>query len=147
MTLSTYRLAFCRWISKHLATSQRIGARTKTLLAVLIFVISFSVRSLHGVDLEPMMHTPEQPGAGMSREFDSWAISMATGQGILMPRIEDKSDTSLLAVAPGYPIFLNAVYRTKARSFFTVQFVQNLLNSISPVLIFLIAGHLVSWRV
>src|SRR5262249_24963793 len=59
----------------------------------------------------------------------------------------DKSDTFLLAVAPGYPMFLSTVYRAKARSYFTVQLVQNLLNSISPVLLFLIAGHLVSWRV
>jgi len=121
--------------------------RTKFIFALLIFVISFSVKSLQAVDLEPAMHTAEQPGAGMSADFDSRAVSIVAGQGILMPDNQDRSDTALLAHAPGYSIFLSAVYSLKGRSYFTVQLVQNLINSVSPILIFLIAGNLISWRV
>jgi len=93
------------------------------------------------------MHTADQPGAGMSRDFDVRAVSIVAGHGILMPDNPDQSDTSLLAQAPGYSIFLSVVYSLKGRSYFTVQLVQNLINSVSPVLMFLIAGNLISWRV
>lgn len=139
--------AFRRWLCGALATRQRIRLRTKFAFALLIFVISFSVKSLHAVDLEPVMHTAEQPGSGMSRDFDSRAVSIVSGRGILMPGLADKSDTSILSHAPGYSIFLSAVYSVRSRSYFTVQLVQNAINSISPILIFLIAGNLISWRV
>lgn len=121
--------------------------RQKLVFALLIFVVSFSVKSLQAVDLEPVMHTPEQPGARMSSAFDARAVSIVAGQGILIPGNQDPSDTALLAHAPAYSIFLSAVYSIKGRSYFSVQLVQNLINSVSPVLIFLIAGNLISWRV
>jgi hypothetical protein len=124
-----------------------MSLRAKFIFALLIFVISFSVKSLQAVDLEPVMHTAEQPGPGMSSDFDSRAVSILAGQGILMPDNLDPSDTALLAHAPAYSIFLSAVYSLKGRSYFTVQMVQNLINSVSPILIFLIAGNLISWRV
>ena len=147
MKVSLHRFAFRRWLCRALATRQRMTLRTKFIFALLIFVISFSVKSLQAVDLEPVMHTAEQPGAGMSGDYDSRAVSIGAGQGILMPDNQDPSDTALLAHAPGYSIFLSAVYSLKGRSYFTVQLVQNLINSVSPILIFLIAGNLISWRV
>ena len=147
MKLALHRFAFRRWLCRALATRQRMTLRTKYVFALLIFVISFSVKSLQAVDLEPVMHTAEQPGAGMSGDYDARAVSIAAGHGILMPDNQDPSDTSLLAHAPGYSIFLSAVYSLKGRSYFTVQLVQNLINSVSPILIFLIAGNLISWRV
>ena len=124
-----------------------MSLRAKFIFALLIFAISFSVKSLQAVDLEPVMHTAEQPGPGMSSDFDARAVSILAGQGILMPDNLDPSDTALLAHAPAYSIFLSAVYSLKGRSYFTVQLVQNLINSVSPILIFLIAGNLISWRV
>lgn len=124
-----------------------MSLRAKFIFALLIFVISFSVKSLQAVDLEPVMHTAEQPGAVMSSDFDSRAVSILAGQGILMPDNRDQSDTALLAHAPAYSIFLSAVYSLKGRSYFTVQLIQNLINSVSPILMFLIAGNLISWRV
>jgi hypothetical protein len=124
-----------------------MSLRAKFIFALLIFVISFSVKSLQAVDLEPVMHTAEQPGPGMSSDFDARAVSILAGGGILMRDNRDPSDTSLLSHAPAYSIFLSAVYSLKGRSYFTVQLVQNLINSVSPILIFLIAGNLISWRV
>ena len=147
MKLALHRFAFRRLLCRALATRQRMTLGTKFVFALLIFVISFSVKSLQAVDLEPVMHTAEQPGAGMSADYDSRAVSIAAGHGILMPNNQDPSDTALLAQAPGYSIFLSVVYSLKGRSYFTVQVVQNLINSVSPVLMFLIAGNLISWRV
>lgn len=147
MKLAAQRFALTRWLCRTLATRRQIRFRTKFLFGLLIFLISFSVKSLHAVDLEPVMHTAEQPGAGMSREFDSRANSIVAGNGILLPDNQDPSDTTLLAQAPGYSIFLSAIYAVNGRSYFTVQLVQNAINSVSPVLLFLIAGNLISWRV
>jgi hypothetical protein len=139
--------AFRRWLCRALATRQRITSKLKLAFAILIFAFSFSVKSLQAVDLEPVMHTAEQPGAGMSRAFDERAVSIVAGQGVLFPENQDPSDTALLAHAPAYSIFLSAVYSLKGRSYFTVQLFQNVINSASPVLLFLIAGNLISWRV
>jgi hypothetical protein len=147
MKFAPYIFAFRRWLCRTLATRQRLRVKTKLIVSFVIFVISFSVKSLQAVDLEPTMHTAEQPGAGMSSDFDARALAIVAGQGILMRDISDPSDTSLLAHAPGYPIFLSAVYSVTGRSYFTVQLIQNAINSLSPVLLFLIAGNLISWRV
>jgi hypothetical protein len=99
------------------------------------------------VDLSPVMHTPAQPGGGMTTELDARAGSITDGHGILFPYNHDPSDTSLLGQAPGYPIFLGAIYSTLGRSYFNVQFIQNAINSVAPLMIFLIAGLLLGSRV
>ena len=147
MKLATHRFAFRRWLCRTLATRQRLSLKAKLIVGFLIFVVSFSVKSLQAVDLEPAMHTAEQPGALMSSDFDSRAVSILAGEGILMPDTPDPSDTALLSHAPAYSIFLSAVYSFRGRNYFTVQLVQNLINSVSPILMFLIAGNLISWRV
>ncbi len=147
MKLAIYRFAFRRWLCRTLATRQRISLRAKFIFALVIFAISFSVKSLQAVDLEPVMHTADQPGAVMTGDFDARAVSILAGEGILIPDNRNASDTSLLSQAPAYSIFLSAVYSLKERSYFTVQLVQNLINSVSPILMFLIVGNLISWRV
>ena len=147
MNLITNRFGYKRWLCETLATRERIRFRTKIILALSIFAISFCVKSLQAVDLEPAMHTPEQPGVRMSQDFDSRALSILAGHGVLMPVVRDPSDTELLSHAPAYSIFLSSVYALSGRNYFAVQLIQNLINSISPVLIFLIAGNLLSWRV
>src|SRR5262249_130501 len=59
----------------------------------------------------------------------------------------DATNTGLLVHAPGYGIFLGVIQKLFGGSYFTVQFLQNILNSFSAVLIFLIAALLISWRV
>ena len=121
--------------------------RTRVIVAVSIFVVSFSIRSLQAVDLSPMMYTSEQPFGGLSLTYDQRASSILEGEGILGPYDIEPSRTVWLAQAPGYSIYLSWVYRIAGRGFLKVQFVQNALNSLSPILIFLIAGSMLSWRV
>jgi len=147
MKLSHYRFKFQRWLCRTLATREQIRFRAKFIIGVGIFLLSFCVKSLHAVDLEPLMYTTEQIGAGMTSQFDSRAVAIVNGEGILLATIHDRSDTVVLSHAPGYSIFLSAIYATLGRNYFAVQLVQNAVNSLSPVLIFLIAGNLVSWRV
>jgi dolichyl-phosphate-mannose-protein mannosyltransferase len=150
MSFSGWRLAltgYRRWIVAALSTRQTLKARTKLILAVLIFVLAFAVRSLHAVDLAALMYTTEQPFNGLTEGYDRRAASIQNGEGILGPYNVEPSDTIWITQAPGYSIFLSGVYSILGRDFFGVQLVQNAVNSVSPVLIFLIAGSLISWRV
>src|SRR5262249_33961178 len=120
---------------------------TKLGLALVLFLLSFSIRALQSVDLAPVMYTEAQPGWGMSAEYARDAQLKLDGSGLLMPRNRDPEDTSLLARAPGYSIFLSAVYSGLGASYFYVQITQNFVTSISVILICLIAASLISWRV
>ncbi|HXG95351.1 MAG TPA: glycosyltransferase family 39 protein [Blastocatellia bacterium] len=140
-------LAFRRWTVGAMAARQRITPRAKLIIALSIFLLAFAVRSLHAVDLAPQMYTSEQPFNGLTENYDLRAVSITNGEGLLGPYNIDPSDTRWLGQAPGYSIFLSAVYSTLGRNFFTAQLVHNILNSFSAVLIFLIAGSLISWRV
>jgi hypothetical protein len=104
------------------------------------------VKSLYAVDLAPVMYTAEQPAAGMAREYDAQALSIIDGHGLLIPDDQPRSDTSLLEHPPGYSIHLSAIYKLLGRNYFVVQLIQNVINSFSPVLLFLIAGTLFGWR-
>ncbi|HWO00798.1 MAG TPA: glycosyltransferase family 39 protein [Blastocatellia bacterium] len=125
----------------------RLKTRGKLTLALLIFAVSFSVKALVAVDLSPVMHTTAQVHGGMALRYHRDAVSIVEGRGLLVPDNWDSSDTQLLARPPGYPIYLSAIYATLGKSYFNVQLVQQVLNSISPILIFLIAGRLLSWPV
>jgi 4-amino-4-deoxy-L-arabinose transferase-like glycosyltransferase len=129
-----------------LGARKKMRRRTKLLLAALIFLVSYTTKSLQSADLAPVMYTTGQPFGGLTQGYDLRAVSILEGEGLLGPRVEP-SQTQWVARPPGYSIFLSAVYRIAGRDFFKVQLVQNALNSISPVLIFLIAGTLISWRV
>ncbi len=93
------------------------------------------------------MYTAEQPFARLTYSYDQRAAAIVQGEGLLGPYDIEPTDTRALARAPGYAIFLSAIYAVVGRDFFKVQIVQNLLNSISAVMIFLIAGAVISWRV
>ncbi|HXG66782.1 MAG TPA: glycosyltransferase family 39 protein [Blastocatellia bacterium] len=122
-------------------------ARTKLLLALAIFLVSFVVKSLHAVDFAPLMYTSEQPMGGLTELYDLRAVSMVEGHGILIPDDQKPSNTGLLSFAPGYSIFLGAIYASLGRNFFTAQAIQNAVNSLTPVALFLLAGMLIGWRV
>jgi hypothetical protein len=125
----------------------RLGTRAKVAISILLFAVSFSIRSLHAVDLQPVMYTKDEPGRGMSGQYDQEASSIFSGRGILVPDNWDPSNTSLLVHAPGYPVFLAVVYMLNRRSYFYAQLVQNIVNSFGPVIMFLLAGELLSWRI
>jgi hypothetical protein len=139
--------ALRRWLSSALATANPMNAGTKLIVAVSLFVVSFATKSLQAVDLESVMYTTEQPFGGLTALYDERAVSILNGDGLLGPYDIKPSVTIGLAQAPGYSIYLSGIYSAAGRDFFRVQLVQNALNSVSPVLIFLIAGVIVSWRV
>src|SRR6266571_7362881 len=112
-----------------------------------LFLIAFAVRSLHALDLAPLLHTPRMPGVRMTHRYDEAALSMVRGEGILFPDLRDPSDTRPLARPPGYPLFLSLMYSVAGRSFFVVQLVQNVVDSVGAVLIFLVAERILGWRV
>jgi hypothetical protein len=130
-----------------LGKPDRFGLRSKLIIAGLLFLFSFSVKSLHAVDLAPTLHTNEQLHSGMAGEYLRDAQSILRGHGLLIPDNQDPSDAGLLVHAPGYSILLSGIYYLFGGSFFTVQVVQNLLASVSVLMLFLIAGKIVSWRV
>jgi hypothetical protein len=128
-------------------TRDSLSRRTKILIAVLVFFLSFAIKSLYSVDLAPLMYTSDQPAGGMSLQCDQWAASIVQGRGILTLEKRDAGDTSMLARAPGYPAFLSWIYSTCQRSYFVVQLAQNVINSASPVLAFLIGCELLGWQI
>jgi hypothetical protein len=93
------------------------------------------------------MYTSRQDMSGLTQLYDFRAASIIQGHGILIPDDWRPSNTGLLSFAPGYSIYLSAIYALWGRNFFTVQLIQNATNSITPVLVFLIASILISWRV
>ncbi|MBI3653086.1 MAG: glycosyltransferase family 39 protein [Acidobacteria bacterium] len=139
--------ALRRYLGGVLATQETFRRRTKLILALLIFLLSFATKSLQAVDLASVMYTAEQPFGGLTDTYDSRAVGILNGEGLLGPYDINPRRTVWIAQAPGYPVFLSAVYKLTSRDFYKVQLLQNLLNSLSPVLIFFIAGRLISWRV
>ena len=111
-----------------------------------VFLIALAVRSLYAVDLAPALESQEQPGSRMMQRYDEGAAAILRGDGILFVSGVDPSDTGLLSRPPGYSILLAAIYRAVGRGFFAAQLVQNLLNALVPVLVFLLADTLVGRR-
>jgi Dolichyl-phosphate-mannose-protein mannosyltransferase len=138
---------FRRWLTSALGARHRMSPRAKFIWALLIFLLSFATRSLHAVDLSSVMYTNDQPFNGLTESYDLRAVSILNREGVLGPYNIDPSDTRWLTQAPGYSIFLGGVYWMFGRDLLKAQLVQNTINSISPVLIFLIAGSLISWWV
>jgi hypothetical protein len=92
------------------------------------------------------MYTTSQPFGGLTVMYDARAADIVEGGGLLGP-YGKPWQTQWLAEAPGYAIYLSAIYATAGRDFFKVQLVQNLLTATAPALLFWIAGALLGWRI
>jgi hypothetical protein len=136
-----------RWLVLAIGGQQRFSRAAKIGVSLLLFLVAFSIRSIQAVDVQPLMYTPDEPARGMSEQYDHEAGMIDGGRRILVPADWDPSDTSLLVHAPGYPMFLAGIYAVSDRSYFYAQLFQNAINSLSPVIIFLLAGELISWRI
>lgn len=145
--MNTVGASYRRQLLVMLGSRQRFSRKTRIILSLVIFAFSFLVKTLHAVDLAPIMHTQLQEHSGMAGSYYRDAMFLVEGQGILIPAGWDPNDTSLLDHSPGYGIFMGVVFALAGGSYYTIQLVQNLLNSFSPVLIFLIAGELLTWRI
>jgi hypothetical protein len=135
-----------RWLARHLATGSQVSRRAKLVISLLLFALAFAVRSLHATDLESVIYTTNQPFGGLTVMYDARAVDIVEGGGLLGP-YGKPAQTQWLAEAPGYAIYLSAIYATAGRNFFDVQLVQNLLTATAPVLLFWIACALLGWRV
>jgi len=147
MNLPTRIFSYRRRFASELSAGRQMRLKNRILWAIAIFLFSFATKSLHAVDLAPVIYTIVEPLGSVADAYDSRATSILQGDGLLGPRYDDPRKTAPLARAPGYPIYLSGLYSLLGRDYFRVQVVQNALNSISPILVFLIAGNLLSWRV
>ncbi len=116
------------------------GGRGAALVA--IFGLAFAVRSLHGADIRALAETGDTPAVRMAHRYDAQARGILEGQGILYPRDPDPHDTGPIARPPGYALFLAAVYTSFGRDASRWQRAQNLLDSLAPVLLFLLGEAL-----
>src|SRR4029077_20844150 len=115
LDLRTIRNRFVRWFISAAGTRERLPALPKLAIAVLIFLLSFATRSLHSVDLAPLMYTLEQPFGGLTVGYDQRAVSILKGEALLGPYDIEPSQTIWLSQAPGYSIYLSGVYRILGR--------------------------------
>lgn len=113
----------------------------------LVFLCAFVVRSLYAVQLSAVMYGTDQPGTRMAWRYHEAATAILAGEGVLWPREPDPARTGLMARPPGYATFVAVVYTLVERSFFATQLVQNLLTSFACVLLVVLTGRLLSWRV
>ena len=111
-----------------------------------VFLLALGVRSLYAVDLAPALESQEQPGSRMMQRYDEGAAAILRGDGLLFVSGVDPADTGLLSRPPGYSILLAAIYRLVGRGLFAAQLVQNALNALVPVLVFLLADTLLGRR-
>lgn len=105
------------------------------IAAALVFVVALLVRGLYLADGVALLYTPEQDGTRMSRRYDETALSILRGEGVLFPNVVDKARTGIAARPPGYSMFLASVYLTLGRSFPIVALVQDVLTSLSVLLV------------
>jgi hypothetical protein len=130
-----------------LGSRVRLSFKARMIWAFVIFFVAFSVKALTAVDLAPITQTSAQIARTMSLGFHYEALGALKGDGVLIREGWDPTNTSLLIHSPGYGIYLAAIYTLLGRDYFTVQFVQDLLNSLGAVFIFLIAGRVLTWPV
>lgn len=147
MNLQRRAFILRRRLARLLATRAPLARRAKWMIGLLLFALAFAIRSLHAVDLQPVMYTFDQPFHGLTVSYDARAVDIIEGGGLLGPYAGKPWQTQWLSQAPGYAIYLSAIYRTAGRNFFDVQLLQNALTALGPVLLFLITGPLFGWRV
>jgi hypothetical protein len=136
-----------RIVLRALAAHERWPLSVQGALAVGLFLVAFSVRSLHAVDLAPVMESRSQPGVRMATRYDAAADAILRGEGVFFPEHVDPHDTALLARPPGYPLLLAGIYSSLGRSFYAVGVFQNVVDSLAVLVLFFIGSRVVSYRV
>jgi 4-amino-4-deoxy-L-arabinose transferase-like glycosyltransferase len=112
----------------------------KLLLVLLIFFTAFGVRLLNWQSSRSEVY-----GVQSSVTLNYKQLAGLIHRNGLASRVDPSSSTSnpdLLGHPPGYPILLSFVYRVATERDMGVQLVQLILDSISAVIIFLIACEL-----
>lgn len=116
------------------------GARGAALLG--IFGLAFAVRAMHGADIRERTEAGDEPAVRMAHRYDAQARGILAGEGVLYPRDASPDDTGPVARPPGYALFLAGVYTSFGRDASRWQRAQGLLDSLAPVLLFLLGEAL-----
>lgn len=133
---------FRRAAVRRLGTGRRWSRGTRVLGLFVLFGLALAVRSMHGADLAPLTDTPDQPAIRMAHRYDAQAREIQAGAGILFPRDADPRETGPIARPPGYALFLAGVYTAFGRDGEPWRRAQNLLDSLAPLVLFLLGEAL-----
>jgi len=106
----------------------------RKFLIISIFVLSILVRLI----LFHLVYNPEWC-SGLVREYKVLAENVLDGRGFSM-KVENKYPD--IHRPPGYPLFMAAIFSLFGRADFPVQMMQILIDSLSVILIFLIAERI-----
>jgi 4-amino-4-deoxy-L-arabinose transferase-like glycosyltransferase len=132
-----------QWLHKNISTVARRRARA----LVLILVTAFVVRALTMEFIRAHLADPAWFASGIYAIFDRKAQDFLDGREPLF-WISDASKTEAAVYAPGYPAWLAFVYKLSgARSAYTVQSVQWVLDALSVLLITGAGVVAFGWRV
>lgn len=118
----------------------RLAPRRKLLIVALIFFTALGVRVLNWT-----AHRREVSAVQTSVALNYKHLAgliRANGLASLYDASSSTSNPDLLGHPPGYPILLSLIYRIASESDTAAQFVQMILDSLSAVIIFLIAVEL-----
>jgi len=117
--------------------------KTKLALSVVVFAVSLGVRVLHYQDMLPVLRAGQLQNWSLSQMIDLQARVIMAGGGYLFPNnFTDLGDGTLLWYPPGYPVIVSIIYRTLGAAYESVQKVQCVWDSLSAVLVSLIASSL-----
>src|SRR4030095_12437242 len=112
----------------------------KLLVACLVFFIAFGVRLLNWQSNRTEVAGVET-GVALNYKHTAGLIHQ-NGLASLYDPSSPTNNPDLLGHPPGYPILLSLVYKVATNSDTAIQFVQMFLDSLSAVIILLIAGEL-----
>ncbi len=118
----------------------RLAPRRKLLIVTLIFFIALGVRILNWAGNRREVSAVQTTVALNYKHLAG--LIRANGLASLYNPSSSTSDPDLLGHPPGYPILLSLIYRVAPESDTATQFLQMILDSLSAVIIFLIAVEL-----
>jgi hypothetical protein len=133
-----------RWLLERFATPVRDGVASQQRAVVLVVctaIVFFGlcVRLLHWQDYQLKIGADQ---SSLVNRYKQQAQRMLDGDGILFPRDYDQhSSIQLLVHPPGYSIFIAGVYSLFGKSDDKLVFTQIICDSLSAVLVFLIAAE------
>src|SRR6185295_19162447 len=119
------------------AAVNRLAARCKVLLVTLIFFTALGVRLLNWQSYHDEA-LAVQTSVALNYKHQAKLIQ-ANGLASLHDASSSSNNPDLMGHPPGYPILLSVIYRVGGQSVTATQFLQIILDSLSVVVIVLIA--------
>jgi Dolichyl-phosphate-mannose-protein mannosyltransferase len=141
-----------RWLSVQLASPDSVeishSRRAIALAASMIFLVALSVRLLHWQDSYVQTSQGWNGMSDIARHYKREAQNMRSEKRILFPRGQvDEGDARLILHPPGYSAFMATIYAVCGDSDSMVRLAQLICDSLSAVMVFLIAVELLRWPI